>query len=339
MMKTKSLVRDLCHLISEVEQYITEDSDITWTSNDSVQELKAELRKYKKQLVAKDFSCIFSLNVLFAPTGSLQEHSLSNGWSNEFLKLASELDRLTNSLEQNNKSKGVKVFFSKVRENILDFFYPPLCVVCDARLQESEKHICLECISTLPKTNYHKQEENRLEQFLGGRFPFYQAAAFCYFYKTGSLQKIIHAFKYKNNPDLARYIGRLYGEDLKKSSFLSEVDYLIPVPLHPKKQKQRGYNQAEEICKGLSDVTGIPICTTAIERVINNPSQAKKGRTERWENTKGIFGPTNNPSLKGKKVLLVDDVITTGSTIEAIAICFDEGEGPIISVAAIGMAV
>lgn len=226
----------------------------------------------------------------------------------------------------------------KIINNLLHFFFPNLCIVCNSRLNLSEQHICLSCIESLPRTNYHNQEENRLEHYLGGKFVFQRAAAFCYFYKSGGLQKIIHELKYKNNPELAVYMGKLYGNALKDSDFVKDVDYLIPIPLHPKRQKQRGYNQAEEICKGISEVTGIPICTSAIVRTVNNPSQTSHSKTERLKNVEGIFANTNNPNLKDKKVILVDDVITTGSTIEAIAKCFSEDEIPIINIAAIGIA-
>lgn len=226
----------------------------------------------------------------------------------------------------------------KIFNSILEFFFPSLCIVCKIRLSNAEEHICLSCIEALPRTNYHNQEENRLEHYLGGKFVFHRAAAFCYFYKAGALQKIIHEFKYKQNADLAVFMGKLYGNELKSSDFLKGVDYLIPIPLHPKRQKTRGYNQAEEICKGISEITDIPICTTAIERAINNPSQTKHSKTERWKNVDGIFASTNNPNLKGKKILLVDDVITTGSTIEAIVKCFAEDEVPTINIAAIGIA-
>lgn len=223
-------------------------------------------------------------------------------------------------------------------KSILDFFFPPLCVICKNRLLHAEEHICLECLSALPKTHYHKQEENKLEDALAGKFIFNRAAAFCYFYKTGGLQKVIHEFKYKNNPQLAFYMGLLYGRELKGSDFLQGIDYLVPIPLHPKRQKKRGYNQAEEICKGISAATGIPLCTSAISRTVNNPSQTTHSKTERWENVKDIFVTTNNPLLKGKKILLVDDVITTGSTIEAIVKCIPKEDLPIINIASIGMA-
>lgn len=221
---------------------------------------------------------------------------------------------------------------------LLELFFPSLCVGCGTRLHDFEKHLCLSCIESLPKTNYHNQEENRLEHYLAGKFPFQRASAFCYFYKTGCLQKIIHELKYKNNAELAVYMGRMYGNDIKGSNFLKDIDYLIPIPLHPKRQKKRGYNQAEEICKGLSEATGIPVCTKAIKRVINNPSQTKHSRTERWTNVAGIFASTNNIDLNNKKILIVDDVITTGSTIEAIVKSLSEYKNLNINIAAIGIA-
>lgn len=226
----------------------------------------------------------------------------------------------------------------KIFNHILNFFFPNTCVVCSIRLAESEKHICLSCLESLPKTNYHRQEENRLEHYLGGKFIFNRAAALCYFYKSGGVQKIIHELKYKNNPDLAVYMGKLYGNDLKNSDFLRNVDYLVPVPLHPKRQKQRGYNQAEEICKGISEVTGIPVCTTLIVRAVNNPSQTSHSKTERWKNVEGIFASVNDVLILEKTILIVDDVITTGSTIEAIAKSFPEGKAPTINIAALGIA-
>lgn len=329
----------LHNLISKIQTYITDDSDSVWTSYDSPQELREELEEAKQQLKNNDSRCLEQLNILFAPTGSLQEHSLSNGWSKEFIQLATEFDTLHDTLK--NKaipSRHFKQSILQIWKSILNFLFPPLCVVCQKRLLESEEHICIECLSSLPRTDYHNQEENRLEEFLGGKFIFNRAAAFCYFYKSGGLQKIVHEFKYKNNPELAFYMGKLYGTELKDSDFLHNIDYLIPIPLHPKRQKKRGYNQAEEICKGISQATGIPVCTSAISRTVNNPSQTKHSRIERWENVKDIFATTNNPSLKDKNILLVDDVITTGSTIEALAKCFSKDELPIINVAAIGMA-
>lgn len=226
----------------------------------------------------------------------------------------------------------------KIIDSFLELLFPSLCVVCGQRLYEGEKHICLSCIANLPKTNYHLQEENRLEHFLGGKMQFAHGTAFCYFYKSGGVQKIIHEFKYKNNPDLAFFMGQLFGNDLKGTEFMKNIDILVPVPLHPNRLRKRGYNQAEEICKGISEVTAIPISSSCIQRVINNPSQTKRTRTERWDNTDGIFALTEVSTLENKHILLVDDVITTGSTLEAIMKILPSNRHITVSIASVGMA-
>ncbi|WP_165025478.1 ComF family protein [Dysgonomonas sp. ZJ279] len=222
--------------------------------------------------------------------------------------------------------------------NFLTLFFPHLCVVCNCRLNESEKHICLNCLSLLPKTNYHNQPNNRLEDFFAGRFPFEHITVFAYFVKGGSIQRVIHELKYRNNPDIGYFIGELYGIDIKDISFISDIDYLVPVPLHPKRQKQRGYNQSLEIAKGISNQTGIPIDSATLIRAINNPSQTKSSRFERWKNVEDIFTINNTDTFKGKHVLLIDDVITTGSTIEACAKEILKSEGAKISILTIGCA-
>lgn len=207
----------------------------------------------------------------------------------------------------------------KIFHNLLSLFFPDLCLACNTRLGENEAHICLECLTLLPKTNYHLQEDNRLESFFAGRFPFRRIAAYAYFVKDGSIQRIIHELKYKRNPKVGHFIGQLCGDNLRGSSFISDIDVIIPVPLHPKRQKQRGYNQSTEICKGMAQILNIPIDNTSLIRTVNNPSQAKSSRFDRWQNVEGIFSVQDGESLHEKHILLVDDVITTGSTLEACA--------------------
>ncbi|NDV93787.1 ComF family protein [Dysgonomonas sp. 521] len=201
--------------------------------------------------------------------------------------------------------------------DFLSLFFPDLCVVCHERLSEGEQHICTGCLLLLPKTNYHRQPDNRLEQFFAGRIPFLRAATFAYFVKGGSIQSIIHELKYRQNPQIGNFIGELCGENIKDSDFISSVDLLVPVPLHPKRQKERGYNQSLEICKGISAITGIPIDSETLIRKINNPSQTKNARFDRWKNVEDIFQITDDEIFKDKHILLVDDVITTGSTLES----------------------
>lgn len=226
----------------------------------------------------------------------------------------------------------------KIFRNLLNLFFPHLCVVCTARLAEAEQYICMDCLSLLPKTNYHLQPDNRLEQFFAGRFPFHHIAAFAYFIKDGSIQQIIHELKYNYNPDIGVFIGALCGDNLKDSEFISGIDYLVPVPLHPKRKRQRGYNQSEEICKGMASVTGTEIDTSTLIRTVNNVSQTKNSRLDRWQNVEDIFSLTDTQKFKGKHILLVDDVITTGSTLESCAKEILKCEGVKVSVFAVGVA-
>ncbi len=182
------------------------------------------------------------------------------------------------------------------------------------------------------------QPDNRLEQFFAGRIPFERIAAYAYFLKGGSIQNIIHELKYNRNPEIGVFIGKLCGENIKDSDFASSIDLLIPVPLHPKREKQRGYNQSLEICKGISEITQIPIDSSTLIRTVNNQSQTKNSRFDRWKNVEDIFTLTNIESFQNKHIFLVDDVITTGSTLESCAKEILKSEGVKISIFAVGTA-
>lgn len=211
------------------------------------------------------------------------------------------------------------MFLTKIFDDLLDLFFPHLCVVCKSKLVEFEQYICLDCLANLPKTNYWNERNNKLEQFFAGRFPFERVAAFAYFVKGGSIQQIIHELKYRNNPQIGEFAGRLCVKELNDSDFLDGIDCIIPVPLHPKRQKQRGYNQSYEIAKGISLATHIPVDSESLVRIVNNPSQTKNSRFDRWKNVENIFSVIDSNKFKGKHVLLIDDVMTTGSTLESCA--------------------
>ncbi len=203
---------------------------------------------------------------------------------------------------------------------LADFFnllYPDLCVVCGENLQRSEQHICLTCLNAIPKTNYHHQPDNPIEKRFLGKVPVYRATAFFFFQKGSPFQKLLHALKYKGNKEIGELISKYAAIDLLDSPDFKSVDIIIPVPLHPSKYKKRGYNQSEWIGKGLSLILEKPQDISTLIRTKENTTQTRKSVFERYENTEGIFECTELNSLKGKHVLLVDDVLTTGSTLEA----------------------
>jgi ComF family protein len=200
----------------------------------------------------------------------------------------------------------------------------------------SENGICLECLYKLPKTNNFKIPGNKAEELMAGRFPFQRIASFCVYTKDGILQKLVHQFKYNNRKEIAIMLGRLFANDILGSEFISSIDLIVPVPLHPKRLKIRGYNQSELIARGMSEVTEISVSSSNLIRSIYNPTQTKRSRTQRWENVKDIFELRNINEFANKHVLLVDDVITTGSTIEACSIPILKCNNVKISIATLG---
>lgn len=201
-----------------------------------------------------------------------------------------------------------------------DFFnllYPDLCVVCGQNLSHNEHYVCFGCLHAIPKTNFHHIPDNLIEKRFWGKVPVHRCTSFFYFHKGSPFQKILHSLKYKNNKELGKVLGRYAAADLLDSPDFKAIDIIIPVPLHPKKFASRGYNQSEWIGRGLSAVLNKPQDTKSLIRVRENTTQTKKSVFERYENTAGIFELTDTTGLVDKHVLLVDDVLTTGSTLEA----------------------
>ncbi len=228
--------------------------------------------------------------------------------------------------------------FKSILKELQNLFFPNCCLVCHAKLLQNEEVVCLQCLFKLPRTNNFLESSNSIENRMWGRFPFERIASFCFYAKGGTLPPLIHELKYKNGKSVGILLGKLYGKDLIGSDFISSVDYIVPVPLHPKKQKLRGYNQSEMIAMGLSHSTQIPLSTDNLHRTISNPTQTKRGRMQRWENVKGIFDLKEPEKYEGKHILLVDDVITTGSTIEACVAALLHATDIKVSVATLGEA-
>jgi ComF family protein len=224
-------------------------------------------------------------------------------------------------------------------DDFLSLLFPRLCYGCGNHLMRNENLICTECYVEIPKTDYHNNPDNPVAQLLWGRCRIEKAAAFSIYSKGSRIRNLIHNIKYKGIREVGTELGRIYGYLLKSSGFTEGIDFIIPVPLHPSKMRKRGFNQSEIISKGISDATGIPVDLALLVRTSESETQTKRSRYERWINVEGIFTLSDYEALKGKHVLLIDDVITTGSTIESCANELLKTEDIKVSVAALAFAV
>lgn len=200
---------------------------------------------------------------------------------------------------------------------LFDLFFPNLCVVCSDSLMQDEELMCLHCIHSIPRTNYHLLIDNPVEKRFWGKVSVFRGTSFFYFQKGSPYRKLLHELKYKGNKEIGEKLGRIAAIDLMQSDDFQTIDLILPVPLHPAKLKKRGYNQSEYIANGLSKVLGKPVENNLLIRIRENETQTKKNVFERFENTFDIFKCNSPEKLKGKHILLVDDVLTTGSTLEA----------------------
>jgi len=224
-------------------------------------------------------------------------------------------------------------------DDFISLFFPRICYGCGNSLYKNEEVLCTYCLFRLPKTHFHLESDNPVSRMFWGRVEIESAAAFCYYRKSGKVQQLIHQFKYKGKKEIGSYIGRLYGDYLTKTEAFNNIDLIVPVPLHPKKIRKRGYNQSELFGLGLSQAMNVKLDKTTLFRTRASSTQTKKSRYKRWENVETIFSLRNGENLKGAHILLVDDVVTTGSTLEACAQALLQIEGVRVSVAAMAYAV
>ncbi|MDD4609120.1 MAG: ComF family protein [Bacteroidaceae bacterium] len=202
-----------------------------------------------------------------------------------------------------------------------ELFFPHCCAVCGRSLALSEEGICLYCLCQLPRINYIDFSANEVAKRFWGRVDVERALSFFRYEKGSDFDKIFFQIKYHGATRLGVTMGKMMAEELVRKGFFVGIDYLIPIPLHPKRMKQRGYNQSECIAQGLSEVTKIPICTSLVKRAVANETQTHKNAMERWENVAHVFQLSAPPSLMaGKHLLLIDDVLTTGATISSCAL-------------------
>lgn len=212
---------------------------------------------------------------------------------------------------------------TRYTQDFFNLFYPRLCSGCSRTLNSSEKYICSACLWQMPQTNFHLQHDNPILRKFWGKVTIESAAAFVFFDKGERMQHILHSLKYEGNTELGIFLGELYGSRLKQAPLFAACDAIIPVPLHRKKIKSRGYNQSNLIAEGLSKALGIPLYTDFLKREVATSTQTQKSRYARFENVENVFRLTGK-KIKEKHLLLVDDVITTGSTLESCARCVAE---------------
>ncbi len=207
---------------------------------------------------------------------------------------------------------------------LLAVFFPDQCAGCQQPMSHGESVICTSCLSALPYTDYHRFADNPVEKLFWGRAPIEAGAALFYFNKGNRVQRLMHQLKYHKDKEVGLTIGRMMGARIKNAERFAGIERVVPVPLHPKKQKVRGFNQSELIARGISEETGWALDTESLIRTINNPTQTKKSRLERHQNVKGVFTLNNFDRHRCQHVLIVDDVVTTGSTLESCIVAFQK---------------
>jgi ComF family protein len=230
-------------------------------------------------------------------------------------------------------------FIQKCLSGLSALLFPTLCKGCGESLGTSQSVLCRACEIELPKTNFEKIYDNPVEQIFWGRIKL-EFATSLFFYRKGELlQTLIHQLKYKQGRAVGIYLGRLAGQMLLREGLCRKFDVIVPVPLHPHKQRIRGYNQSAVIAEGINAITQIPVNTDAIIRTVYTDSQTKRGRYDRWKNVQGIFKVIHPSQLENKHLLVVDDVITTGATLEALCSSLNSIPELHMSVLSIGLAV
>jgi ComF family protein len=217
--------------------------------------------------------------------------------------------------------------------DLLELFYPDLCITCGDRLVSQEKYVCFNCWSDLPLSRFHRDPENPVARLLWGRVNIESAASYFHYRKGSKYQKLIHFIKYKGLKELGQEAGMRFGRDLKEAPLFSGIDCIVPVPLHPRKQKKRGYNQSEWIARGVSAAMGKSLVNGNLIRNRDSSTQTRKSRFERWQNVEDIFEVLRPHEFSGSHILLVDDVVTTGSTLEACAFQLLKAENTKVSAA------
>ena len=227
---------------------------------------------------------------------------------------------------------------SLIFDDLVELLYPQLCITCGNRLVSQEKYICIGCWLDLPVSRFHIVPENIVAQLFWGRVQIEHATSYFFYQKGSRYQKLIYYIKYKGLKELGMETGKRFGDILSDSDSFKSIDVIVPVPLHPNKQKSRGYNQSEWIGRGLAEVLKKPLDAGNLHRKIHSATQTRKDRFGRWQNVDGIFGVHHPDEFSHKHILVIDDVVTTGSTLEACAFELLKIPGTKVSIATLAIA-
>lgn len=227
---------------------------------------------------------------------------------------------------------------SNIARSLWHLFFPHTCAGCGNDAITDKQLLCLACINELPLTNFHLYAENPVQHIFRGRLPVSYATSYTYFSKGSLVQHLLHEFKYKNRKDIGTWLGHRLGEALTASPHFIRPDALVPVPLYRSRQRKRGYNQAQVLCTAMANYLGAPVLENVVVRNSPTETQTRKTRIERWQNMEGKFEARNLETLEGKHLLLVDDVITTGATLESCGRALLAAGTVTLSVATIGFA-
>ncbi len=232
--------------------------------------------------------------------------------------------------------KAMKKIFIQWVSSLRDLWLPNPCITCGQSLHDQEALICLTCENSLPYTQFHLQEYPLIRTKIEGKIPVKDVFAMLHYTRKSKVQRILHQLKYKNRPEIGAYFGKIYGNQLKD---FVQWDLIIPIPLHEKRLASRGYNQSEHIAMGLSESLSIPFDNQSIIRIVNTSTQTHKSAIERQMNMKDVFHVQTNENILDKHIVLVDDVLTTGATLEACGALLLESGAKSISICVLADAV
>ena len=224
--------------------------------------------------------------------------------------------------------------------DFVGLIFPRACLACQEPLARGEEHICTICRAQLPYTDYHHlaPAANPLARRFWGKLPIQHTLSYLRFQKHGRVQHLLHQLKYRGQQDVGRILGRWYGHELSEAGFQAAFDLIVPVPLHASKLAKRGYNQADSFAEGLAVGLQLPWQAAALHRVTNTKSQTRKNRMQRWQNVETVFEVAEPSLIRNQRVLVVDDVLTTGATLEACATVLLNAGAREVSIATIATA-